>query len=557
MPHSAELIIVNARVLTLDADNPRAEAVAIADGRIVAVGMRGEIEALADAGTRVIDADGGSVLPGFSENHMHLFSGSAELDHLQLAGVHGLDALTAAVKAYAEGRGDQRVLFAQGADYTILGDTERLTRHHLDGIWPHQPLVLFAPDHHTAWANTKALELVGMLHGAEMGPGNEVVMGEDGLATGELREMEAFSPLQAAGGFERYRLGLATGGEPDPYPNAAEWAQDIGVMRRGLDYCARHGITTIQNMDGNLYQLELLAAIEKEDGGLPCRVMIPFHFKNFMGLDMLEKASGMAARFDSDWLSCSTVKVFYDGVLDSWTAVMVEPYADRPDYCGEGLFTPESFRDIAIEADRRGLQIAVHAIGDGAVRAVLDGYEAAQKANGVRDSRHRIEHIEVVHPEDIARFAELGVIASMQPPHPPGCMGVPLEPTVSRIGTDRWPVSYAWRTLKDAGAHICFASDWPVSPIDPIAGMQAAVIRKPWAPEDPDQSFSLMEALAAYALKGAYAEFREDRKGMLKPGFLGDVVVLSADIEAVPIEDLHTVRPVETICGGCISFSSR
>ncbi|WEZ84849.1 amidohydrolase [Rhizobium sp. 32-5/1] len=557
MPHAADLIIVNARVLTLDAEALHAEAVAVAGGRILAVGSRDEIEAHAGPQTQVIDAAGGSVLPGFSENHMHLFSGSAELDHLQLAGVAGMDALAAAVKAYAEERGDQTVLFAQGADYTILGDTERLTRHHLDSILPDQPLVLFAPDHHTAWANTTALELVDMLHGAEMGPGNEVVMGEDGLATGELREMEAFSPLQAVGGFERYRLGLATGGEPDPYPNAAEWAQDIAVMRRGLDYCACHGITTIQNMDGNLYQLELLEAIEKEDGCLPCRVMIPFHFKNFMGLDMLEKASAMAARFKSDWLSCSVVKVFYDGVLDSWTAVMVEPYADRPDYCGEGLFTPESFRDVAVEADRRGLQIAVHAIGDGAVRAVLDGYEAAREANGVRDSRHRIEHIEVVHPDDIQRFAELGVIASMQPPHPPGCMGVPLEPTVSRIGEARWPVSYAWRTLKDAGARICFASDWPVSPIDPIAGIQTAVIRKPWSPTDPDQSFSLMEALAAYTVEGAYAEFREDRKGMTKPGFLADLVVLSADIEAVNIDDLHTVRPVLTLCGGRISFSSR
>jgi predicted amidohydrolase YtcJ len=286
----------------------------------------------------------------------------------------------------------------------ILGETERLTRHHLDAILAHQPLVLFAPDHHTAWANTTALELVGMLHGAALGPGNEVVVGADGLATGELREMEAFSPLQAAGGFDRYRLGLSTGGEPDPYPNEAEWAQDIAVMRRGLDYCSRHGITTIQNMDGNLYQLELLAAIEKQDGSLPCRVIIPFHFKNFMSLDMLEQAFELAQRFNSDWLSSGVVKIFYDGVLDSWTAVMVEPYADKPGDCGEGLFTPETFREVAVEADRRGLQIAVHAIGDGAVRAVLDGYEAARKQNGIRDSRHRIEHIEVVHPDDIARF---------------------------------------------------------------------------------------------------------------------------------------------------------
>jgi predicted amidohydrolase YtcJ len=328
----------------------------------------------------------------------------------------------------------------------------------------------------------------------------------------------------------------------------------MDVMRRGLNYCARHGITTVQNMDGNLYQLELLSAIEREDDGLPCRVNIPFHFKNFMSLDMLEKASGLARRFDSDWLSSGVVKVFYDGVLDSWTAVMVEPYADKPGNCGEGLFSVETFRAVAVEADRRGLQIAVHAIGDGAVRAVLDGYEAARKENGPRDSRHRIEHIEVVHPDDVGRFAELGVIASMQPPHPPGSAGVPLEPTISRIGQYRWPVSYAWRTLKDAGARICFASDWPVSPIDPMVGIHAAVTRKPWKNNDPDQSYSLMEALAAYTVEGSHAEFKEDRKGKLKAGYLADIVVLSADIEMVVPDDLLTIRPVTTICGGRISF---
>ncbi|MCW0000667.1 amidohydrolase [Pararhizobium sp. YC-54] len=557
MTQTADILILNARVLTLDEDQPRAEAVAMAAGRILAVGKAAQLEPFRGAGTQVIDAAGRTVLPGFSENHMHLFSGAAELDHLQLAGVSGLAALTEAVRSYAGTRAAEKVLFGQGADYTILGGTERLTRHHLDAILAHQPLVLFAPDHHTAWANTKALELVGMLHGAELGPGNEVVMGTDGLATGELREMEAFSPLQAAGGFDRYRLGLSTGGEPDPYPNEAEWAQDIAVMRRGLAYCSRHGITTVQNMDGNLYQLELLAAIEKEDGSLPCRVIIPFHFKNFMSLDMLEKASDLARRFDSDWLSSGLVKIFYDGVLDSWTAVMVEPYADKPGDCGEGLFTPETFREVAVEADRRGLQIAVHAIGDGAVRAVLDGYEAARAQNGIRDSRHRIEHIEVVHPDDIARFAELGVIASMQPPHPPGCAGLPLEPTVSRIGRDRWPVSYAWRTLKDAGAHICFASDWPVSPIDPIIGIEAAVTRKRWAQSDPDQSFSLMEALSAYCVEGAYAEFKEDRKGKIRKGYLADIVVLSGDIEKLAPEDLQMIRPVTTICGGRVTFSSR
>ncbi|MDM9624140.1 amidohydrolase [Rhizobium sp. S96] len=557
MSDFAELLIVNARVLSPGTTRSGLSTIAVSGGKIRGVEADEGPASWRGPDTRIVDAAGASVTPGFSENHMHLFSGAAELDHLQLKGVSGLDELTAAVRQYAKGRDEQKILFAQGADYTLLGETDRLTRHDLDKISPDQGLILFAPDHHTAWANTRALELSGLLEGKQLRPGNEIVMGADGLATGELREMEAFSPVQAAGGFGRYRLGLSTGGEPDPRPTAAEWRTDMDVMRLGLDYCARHGITTIQNMDGNLYQLELLAAIEQEDGGLPCRVMIPFHFKNFMSVDMLEKASEMAARYDSDFLRSGVVKVFFDGVLDSWTAVMVEPYADRPGYCGEGLFTAEQFREVAVEADRRGLQIAVHAIGDGAVKAVLDGYAAAREANGVRDSRHRIEHIEVVHGSDIPRFAELGVVASMQPPHPPGCMGVPLEPTVSRIGPARWPLSYAWRTLKDAGAHICFASDWPVSPISPIHGMHAAITRTRWQESDPDQSFSLPEALEAYTVEGAYVEFREATKGQIKPGFLADITILSHDLEAIDPTDLTSVRPVMTICGGRITFSEK
>lgn len=553
MSSNADLVVTNARVLTMDEGNPTAEAVAIKDGNILAVGDRRTIEALKGPATKIIDAQGGSVVPGFIEAHMHLFGGAAELDNLHLQGVHGFDALSDAIRAYAAARPNAKLLLGAGVDYTILSKEEPVTRHHLDRIIADRPFAMSASDHHTMWANTKALKLAGILHGKQLGPGNEIVMGADGLAAGELREGEAFGPILELSGQNRVRLGLATGGEPEPYPSAAEVAADRDLMHRGLEWCARHGITSIQNMDGNLYQLELLAGLEQE-GRLLCRTKIPFHFKNFMTLDKLEKASSMANSYRSEWLSSGMVKMFYDGVLEGWTAVMVDDYADRPGWRGEPLFTPEHFAEVAVEADRRGLQIAVHSIGDGAVRAVLDGYEAARRKNGRRDSRHRVEHIEVTTAADVPRFAELGVIASMQPPHPPGAMDFPLEPTLSRIGRERWPLSYAWRTLKQAGAHVVFASDWPVSRVDPILGIQAAVLRKPWAEGDPDQSFSLLEALAGYTVEGAYAEFMEHRKGRLKPGYLADLVVLSADIEATEPASLHKVRPVSTICGGKTTY---
>ncbi|MBL0372187.1 amidohydrolase [Rhizobium sp. KVB221] len=557
MSNLKPLLILNAKVLTMDPDSPRAEAVYAEGGRIVGVGTNGEMQALAGADAQVIDAKGSTLIPGFSENHLHLFSGSAELDHLQLGGVFGFEALKEKALAYAAARPEETVLYAQGADYTIMGAGERLTRQHLDRIIADRPFAIVAYDHHTVWANTKALELAGLMHGRKLGPGNEVVMGEDGLATGELREMEAFGPVFAASGFDRYRLGLSTGGEPDPYPVGAEWEKDILVMRRGLDYCARHGFTSLQCMDGNLYQLQLLAEIEKRDGFLPCRVQIPFHLKNFMPLSMLEKASDMAATYKSEFLSSGVVKMFYDGVLESWTAVMVEPYANKPDSLGgPSLFTAQEMKAAVVEIDRRGLQVAVHAIGDGAVRAVLDGVEAAEKANGKRDSRHRIEHIEVVHPDDISRFGEMGIIASMQPPHPPGAMGLPLEPTVSMIGRERWPYAYAWRTLKNAGAHIPFASDWPVSPIDPLHGIQAAVTRKKWAESDPDQSFSLEEAIAAYTSEGAYAEFKEGCKGMIRKGYFADLTLLDSSIEDQAMDRIAEIRPAVVVCAGRVTYQA-
>jgi predicted amidohydrolase YtcJ len=550
MPHP-DLVITHARILTMDADAPRAGAVAVQGGRILAVGTDAQILALVGPQTRVINAQGRSLLPGFVESHMHLFAGGAELSHLQLAGVRGERDLTARVRAYAAGR-TEAVILCQAVDYAILGDAP-LTRHVLDRVLADRPLLLTAQDHHTMWANTAALRAAGILGGHATPPGSEVVMGDDGLATGELREAPAFGPVLRFAGADRSRLGLDTGGEPDPAPDAAARALDCAAIKAGLDHAVRHGITSITNMDGNLYTLQLLDALRGQ-GALSARVKVPFHFKNFMEIERLEMASQMARDWQDDWLSAGFVKLFMDGVIDSGTAVMIDDYPDQPGWRGEPLFAPAHFAEIATEIDRRGLQIAVHAIGDGAVRTVLDGYAAARAANGARDSRHRIEHIEVIHPDDIARFKALGVMASMQPPHPPGAMDFPLEPTISRIGQARWGYAYPWAALQRAGAVLAFASDWPVSDINPLRGIQAALTRQPWAVADPDQRIGLMATLAAYTLGGAYGEHAEDHKGMVRVGYLADLVLLSGDIEAVAHDEIGAMAVDLTICGGQITF---
>lgn len=556
MQTEASFIIRNARVLTMDDARPRAEAIAIGANRILAVGSEAEVDAFSGPDTHVIDARGGSVLPGFNEAHMHIFGGSAELSELSLMGIKGFDALDAAIKAYAAQYPERRLLVAQQAEYTILSDHERLTRHHLDRILPDRPLFLCAYDHHTGWANTAALKMAGILEGGEVGVGNEIVMGEDGLANGELRESDAMAPVAAFGeSGGRDMLGITTGGDP-AHVTAEERASDIETLKKGLAYVASLGITSLQNMDGSLYQLELLDEIERTTG-LPVRVRMPFHMKNFMPLsDLTEKAAVWRARFSGDRLRCDFVKLFMDGVTESGTAVFIDDYCHQPGWKGEPLFSQTHFDTIAAAADRLGLQIAVHAIGDGAVNMVLNGYEAAIRANGRRDSRHRIEHIEVVQPSDIPRFQALGTVASMQPVHPPGVAGLPLEPYLSYIGEERWPHAFAWKTLVDAGTNIVFATDWPVSPLDPMNCIQCAMTRPVWKEGLEDQRLSLQATLAAYTRTGAWVEFMEDRKGMLKADYLADIVVLSANVETSPHDELASIRPVLTICDGRVTHQA-
>lgn len=556
MPQTADLIIRNARVLTMDAASPRAEAVAVAGNRILAVGSNDEIAALAGPAARVIDARGATVMPGFNEAHMHIFPGSVSLRQLNLHGVQGLEQLKAAIRGYAAANPDEPLLMGFSADYSIIGLDEPCTRHHLDEAIADRPFMMFAPDHHTAWANTIALEKAGLLQGKDVGIGNEVVMGEDGLASGELREGNAFGPVSAlasTGG--REELGMVTGMDPENV-TPEQYALDRAILKQGLEYCASWGVTSIQNFDGNHYQLRLMHDLERA-GELPCRIRIPFHMKNFMDLAELDKADEWKKEFATDMVRGDFVKVFMDGVLDSQTAFMLDGYGDRPGYTFEPLFTAEAFNAIATKADALGLQVAVHAIGSAAIRQTLDGYEAALKANGRQDNRHRIEHIEVIDPTDIPRFKELGVVASMQPVHVPGGTCFPLEPTDARIGQDRWDYAYAWRTMKEAGAPVVFASDWPVSPVSPFQCIQDAVTRKPWKEGLSDQRFTLQESLEAYTAIGAWVEFMEDRKGKLKPGFLADIAVLSHDIESVAADRImDTVRAAVTICDGRITYEA-
>ena len=546
-----ETILTNGRLLTMDALRPRAAAVAFAAGRIVAVGGR-EVETLAGPQTRVIDCGGRTVLPGFVESHLHLVLGGNELSHLQLGGVQGAEALARAFRNFAAARPEAPLLMAQGADYGILG--RPVTRQDLDAVLPDRAIAMTAPDHHTVWANTAALRAAGLLHGAAMPPGHEVVMAADGTATGELREFEAFAPIVALGGERDLYLGIATGAEPDPWPDDAAQAIHRAKALAGLRHCAAQGITSMVNMDGNRYTLDLLRGLEAE-GNLLARVKVPFHFKPHMDLSEIGRAEAMARDFCGEWLTSGMVKMFMDGVVDSRTAFMLNDYPGMPGHRGAPLFDAGRFAAICTAIDRCGLQIAVHAVGDGAVRQTLDGFAAAQAANGVRDSRHRIEHIELIDRADIPRFAALGVTASVQPTHAPGVMDFPVATMAEVYPPARWRDAHLARTLADHGAHLAFASDWPVTDVSVMRGLQGALARVPYAGAD-DERLGLHDTLAAYTAGGAWAAHREALVGRLAAGLAADAVVIDGDIEAIPPPTLGSRGIALTIAGGRVTHAS-
>ncbi|WP_065334986.1 amidohydrolase [Tritonibacter mobilis] len=555
MTKAPDTVILNGRLITFDSARPYAEGLAIADGVITAVGSTAEIRALAGPSTRVIDAAGSTVLPGFIDSHVHLFGGSVELACLDLTSIKGEAQLTEVVRDWAKWNTDDQLVFAVQADYAILGDGIKTTRLALDRVLPDRPFAMYAPDHHTVWANTAALEAAGLLHGAEVEAGAQVVMGSDGLASGELQEPSAYAPvLRMTRHAGRDMMGLVTGADPVPPATLAERTLDKAALERGLQHCASHGITGLHNMDGNFYQLELLSEMER-DGTLLCRTEVPFHYKSPDPLDRFSEAQEMRHRFNSDMVWCNRVKMFMDGVVESGTALMLQPYPGT-DHIGDAVFEAEHFNQACIRADAMGLQIATHAIGDLAVRRTLDGYEAARRTNGARDSRHRIEHIEVLHPDDLPRFKDLGVVASIQPGHAPFGGYFPPSGVGAMLHDAQIPLSYAWADIRNSGAKVIFSTDWPVIPVDVMPTIKGAVaplkLGAPWR----DQSQSLLDTLESYTAGNAWVEFNETRKGKLKPGMMADIAVMDHNLETMDPETLNQARAAFTFCAGRMTWQA-
>jgi len=551
----SSLLIINGHVQTMDDKSTTAEAIFIEGNTIQAVGSNIQMLKLQKEDTQVISANGGTIMPGFIDSHVHLFPGSDGLNKLNLMTLDTFNELHLSISEQIKISPIESFIFGRGANYKLFSTSNLKTREQLDQISTENAILVQAPDGHTAWANTKALSDAGVLDGVTLPLGHEVVMSPDGFAEGMLKENEAIMLVLALQGSNRSRVGLDTGENPVPPATNKERSHDMEILKNGLRHLAQLGVTSIHNMDGNFYTLELLEQI-RDEGDLTCRVKVPFHFKKEMPIEKLDLASEMNVRWNDDFLSSGLVKFFIDGVLDSGTAFLINDYADTPNWKGDALFEEDLFNKLSVDVDSRGLQIAVHSIGDAAVHRVLNGYEYARERNGIRDSRHRVEHIELIQKDDIARFKELDVIASMQPVHPPGSDGLPLEPTISKIGHDRFNEAYAWRSIKEAGGKVTFSTDWPVSNVDPINCIFNALNRQVWAEGQLDQRLSLIDTLKAYTIGGAYAEFKEHKKGLIQKNYLADIVVLSGRIDLIDKEKLSTLKVISTIVDGKLVYSS-
>jgi predicted amidohydrolase YtcJ len=479
----------------------------------------------------VIDGRGGTLTSGFIDSHFHLLWGSLWLGTAQLESVASLNELGQVLQTFAAENQTSPWVAGRGLKYGIVE-----TRHQLDEIIPDRPIYVGSYDGHTAWANTRALEMAGILEpGREIGPNGIIVRDVASLATGELREPDAMGAVS----------------DLMPQPDAA---RKRGLLREALKQINATGITSVHNMNGDMEELMLYAALE-DTGELTLRVYVPYWVRPETTEPMLGEAAEMA-KVQGEYARGGAAKFFMDGVWESYTALTIEPYADNIEARPEGIYSAEHFTRMAAACDRMGLQIFVHCCGDGAVRRVLDAYEAIQKQNGARDSRHRVEHIEVIHPDDLPRFRELGVIASMQTSHAP-MSSSGGDVWLARTGSGRWPRAFAWRDIKSAGAHLALGSDWTVAPFDPLINAHVALNREKYAPEDPDQRLTLEEVILGYTRDAAYAEFQEHQKGQLREGYLADLTLFSHDLFALPAEDIMTASAVLTMMDGRVVYQAQ
>ncbi len=533
-----DLIIVNGKVFAEDG-SAEAEAVAVQGNKVLRVGTNREIQRLRRAQTTVVDAMGGSVLPGFNDAHTHLVSGGLALDQLSLAEAATLEAVTATIKAWAEANPGRDWIRGRGWYYAPFG-ASLPTRQMLDALVPDRPAYLVAYDGHTGWANSRALEAAGITR-RTADPENGVIVRDarTGEPTGILKEGA---------------MDLMTTAMPAPTRG-----DRLAAIRAAIVEAHRVGITSVQNAGGTPEDLDLYDELRERDE-LTLRVYQALTVEPDATDEDLDALDAVRRKYaDDPLLKTGAVKIVADGVVETRTAAMLEPYTGHGEEHGSLTTTVEQLGRLVSELDRRGWQVMTHAIGDLAIRATLDAYEraAAENPEPPRGRRHRIEHIEVPDPADVPRFGTLGVVAGVQPVH-----GLPPEdddPWFANLGRERAERGWMSGSLSRSGATLAFGSDWPVAPFDPLMGIFVAVNRMSLEGEPeggwvPAERLSLRDAVRAFTSGAAWASFDELRKGTIERDMLADIVILSEDIFAIPPAKLANVEVLVTIADGKVVY---
>jgi predicted amidohydrolase YtcJ len=498
---------------------PRATALAVEGEQIVAVGADTDVRSLIGPGTRVIEARGGTILPAFNDAHVHFLMASRSLDELDLFGAETQAEVERRIHVYADanhsawltGRGWFYAAFPGGMPSLEL----------LDQLVPDRPAYLESFDAHTAWVNSRARDVSGL------GPGPGV------LKEAAMLDVTRNLPTRTA-------------------------EMDIAALRAGMRVAASHGIASVQEAGEGLNQLPLYEALRGRDQ-LTMRVRLAFDMVPGLEADewgrRLDEYQEVSRPSNTDpWISTGILKAFADGVVESRTAAMLEPYQGSTE-CGAPLWATDELANAVHAADARGWQVQVHAIGDAAIRSALDAFEGCDARR-----RHRIEHIEAPAAPDIPRFAQLGVIASMQPQHAEPVKNL-LEVWAPNLGAERAARGWPWASILRSGAKLAFGTDWPVVPLDPAASLHVAVNRQTRGGDPPggwlpNERLSLAEAIAAWTSGAAYAEHMDRRKGSFEVGMLADIAVLDRDLSTTPSSEIASIKVEATAVGGRLIYES-
>jgi predicted amidohydrolase YtcJ len=533
-PEPADLVFRHGAVYTVDATRSWAEAAVVAGGRIVFVGSDAEASRWIGPKTRVVDLGGKMLLPAFHDSHVHPISGGIDSLEVDLHGLATPEEVLEKIRAYAAANPGAAWVRGTGWELTTFPDANP-TKAQLDRVVPDRPAYFDASDGHSAWVNSKALSIAGVTKATPDPPHGRV---ERDPATGE-----------PSGALREDATELVS--RHLPKRTAKDYAAGLAAA---LKIANAFGLTSLQEANATEEELAAYAAADA-NGTLTARVVAAIHCDTDRGVADVPRLAALRQKYrGGKRFRAGAVKIFADGVLETRTAAVLEPYVGFGDDRGKLNVEPEAFEALATALDAQGFQIHVHAIGDRGIRATLDALEAARRANGPRDARHHVAHIELFAPADIPRFRGLGVVANFQPLWANGDEYL-LKLTEPKLGPERSRWLYPIRSLRESGAAVAFGSDWDVSSLNPLDGIEVAVThREPSKGPGPawlaEERIGLPDAIAGYTIGGAYVDFTEKETGSIETGKAADLVVLNRNLFAIPPSQIHETKVLWTLLEG-------